>query len=105
MASNNLTQNVIAASLLHFLKKRYKLSKGFKLKMTPHVLFKALKSQNNLEDFANPEFPDNLTAFAKKIYQLTPSFKKVGITIARKHSGNREIIISAEEGEIDANLL
>ncbi len=105
MASNNLTQNVVAASLIYYLKKCCPdLSEGFSYCVTPHELFKDLKNLNLQSDFANPEFPNSLSEFSKKVYQLAPSFKKVGITITKKHSGNRTITMAAEPNEIDSKL-
>ena len=107
MASDNLHQNVISSSLLHFLKTKFgKLEYGFKFKMTPHELFKALRNQNVLKDFANPEFPNDASAFSKElINNLAPTFQKVGIKIVRGHSTYRYIGVSAEAGVVDEKLI
>lgn len=107
MASNNLHQNVISSSLIHFLKcKHGKLENGFELKMTPHELFKALKNQNLSKDFANPEFPNDVSAFSKELVNnLAPTFQKVGISITRSHSTMRYILVKADAGSVDEKLI
>jgi len=108
MASENLHQNVISSSLLHLLKCKFgNIEDGFTLRMTPHELFKALKSQNLLKDFANPEFPNDVSAFSKELLdKLAPTFQKIGVTIEReKRSSVRYIKVSAPSGVLDKKLL
>lgn len=99
MAENNLYQNVISHSLIHYIKKKCNLKKGFSFEKEPAVLFKTLRDQNFEDDFANPEFPKDLGKFSRELSRLIPTFKKTGISIERtKHSGKRWIKIKSIGG-------
>jgi hypothetical protein len=107
MSISNLHQNVVATSLIYYLRDKEYLGSGidFSFVMTSTELYgytKAIFSEKS--PCRGKTFPSSAPVFARELYELAKTFAKVGILIARKRSNGSHIIISGNIDKIKGSV-